>query len=67
MKPDWVPSGMSWWAAILWTLLEMVVFFGAPLGAVALADPLRNFGERLKATFTQKGKWRRVGGGWHRR
>lgn len=46
--PSWMPTGMTWWEAVLWTLLEIVVFFGVPLGLVAASGPLKRLWGRVR-------------------
>jgi hypothetical protein len=43
-----MPTGMSWWAAVLWTLLEIALMFGVPLGAVALSGPVQRLWEAAR-------------------
>ena len=45
--PEWMPTGMTWWEAVLWTLLEVALIFGVPLGLVALSAPMEHAWDRL--------------------
>lgn len=56
--PSWFPTGMTWWEAVLWTLLEIAIFFGVPVGLVALSAPLEHWGGRIASTWRRW--WTRV-------
>jgi hypothetical protein len=51
--PSWFPTGMSWWEAVLWTLLEIALFFGVPIGTVALSGPAKRAWARFRERTPQ--------------